>query len=1059
MNLPRFSVRNPVTINLVMIAVLVGGVVAVTRLVREFFPAMEAEQAVITVLWPGATPEEIERGVTRRIEREIEDVEDVDEVRARVFEGVTLIQVEMEEGADRDRVLEALRAELDKVKPDLPDGAEEPELAEARPFIPAIAVVVHGTTDERRLREVVDDIRDDLLDLPDVTELLVTGIRDREHHVEVRPDDLERYGLTIADVAAAIGATNRDVPGGLLEGSNSTVRVRTLGESQRAEALESIVVRPARDGAVVRVADVADVRESFEDRIEKGRFEGHRAAAIYVFKTPEQDAIAIAEQVRAYVAKDPERLGGAVQLAVTTDLSRIIEDRIDLMQRNALAGLTLVLLTLALFLELRVALWVAVGLGVAFVGTFLLMALFGQTINLMSLFGLIIVLGLLVDDAIVVGENVFTRQREGVEPHRAAIEGANEVAMPVVAAVTTTVVAFLPLAFIPGRIGTFLGVLPIVVIFALTMSLFESLVILPSHLAHVRPPATSGPRAVIARWLAPLARLGAMRHRLFEGALPRLHGKLVSFLVRWRYVTIAAALVLLMVAGGVVAGGLVPFTLLGNNDAETVTVKLEMAAGTPEERTWDVLGHLEDVFRNEPEVKSVLAVQGASFSDRGRETPSDAAVVGQLTIELLTGEERDRKGLRSSTKLVSDLRRRTQDLPGVRLLEYLAQSGGPRGADIEIRLRGRDLDLLEKATQYVREALDTFQGIEEANDDRERGKVEARVRLREDARLLGFTTTSVAQELRQALFGFEVQDLQVDDEEITVRVLLPEARRRAVADLALLRVTAPDGSRVPLSEVIDVNTERGFASIQRVDGQRTLTIVAQVDTTSGANTSDITRELESSFLAELDQRFPGVTYSFEGQRRETVESVGSLAYLFPIALLLIFFVIATLFRSYLQPIVVMSVIPFAVVGAIAGHGILGYDVTILSMIGIVALAGIVVNDGLILVDLANRLRRQGMDATQAVVAASQGRLRAILLTSITTCVGLAPLMLETSFQAKFLIPMAISIVFGLGFGTALVLALMPCVYMAFEDARAGLRWLVSGRWHRELPHDPAAFVE
>jgi multidrug efflux pump subunit AcrB len=869
---------------------------------------------------------------------------------------------------------------------------------------------------------------------------------------------LEEYGLTIAQVGRAIAASNRDVPGGLLEGRTTNIRVRTLGEETAAAALESIVLRTTADGTVLHLGDVASVREAFEDRIEKGRFKGHLAAAINVFKTPEQDAIRIAEDVRAYVNARPERLGGMVHLATTTDLSRIIEDRLDLMQRNALAGLVLVLLTLALFLELRVAFWVAVGLAVAFIGTFLMMWLFGQTINLISLFGLIVVLGLIVDDAIVIGENIFARQREGMEPHQAAIQGTQEVAMPVVAAVLTTVVAFLPLAFMPGRIGTFLGVLPIVVIFALGVSLFEGFVVLPSHLAHVRAPATSGPRAALARLLGPVARFGARRHHLFEVVLPRWHGRVVARLVRWRYVAIAASIALLLLAVGLVRGGFVPFTLLGSNDAETVSVKLEMAAGTPEERTWEVLGQLEALFRAEPEVRTVFAVQGVSFAERGRETPSDPAVVGQLTLELLSGEERERRGLRTSLTLNSDLRRRTQDLPGVRLLTYRAMSGGPGGADIEIRLRGKDLATLERATEHVRAVLDRYDGIDEANDDRERGKLEARVRLRDTGRLLGFTTVGVAEELRHALFGFEVQDLQSGDEEVTVRVVLPEARRRSIADLAALRFTSPGGARVPLGEIADVETERGFATIQRVDGQRTLTIVAQVDVQGGGNTAQITTQLQQEDLKDVPERFPGVTMTFEGSRKETVESVGSLGYLFPIALVLIFFVIAVLFRSYLQPIVVMSIIPFALVGAIGGHFIMGYDLTILSMIGLVALAGIVVNDGIILVDLANRLRRGGMDVLPAIVAASQGRMRAILLTSITTCAGLAPLMLERSFQAKFLIPMAVSIVFGLGFGTILVLALLPCIYVAFEDVRAGLRWLLTGTWHRRLPPDPADVV-
>ena len=1051
MSLPRFSVRNPVAVNLLMVSVLVLGAVSWNSLVREFFPAMEPEQLLVTVLYPGATPEEVERGVTRVVEREIEGLEGIQEIRSRAFEGITLLQVELTETADRDRLLADMRGRIDRVKSKLPDGAEEPELVEGRPYIPAIGVVVHGATTERRLREIVDDVRDDLLALESISEVVVTGTRQREYHIEVLPERLEEHGLTLTDVGRAIQRNNRDLPGGQLEGRLSNVRVRTLGEREHATALESIVVRGTPEGARLCVGDLGRASETYEDRIEKGRFEGNLAASIMVFKTPEEDAIQIAEDVRAYLKKDPTRLGGKVKLSVTTDLSRLIRQRLELMTRNAGYGLGLVLLTLALFLELRVALWVAVGLSVSFMGTFLLMLLTGQSINLISLFGLIVVLGLIVDDAIVIGENIFRRQREGIPPLEAAIKGAEEVTLPVIAAVMTTIFAFLPLGFMPGRIGSFLGVIPVVVAFALLVSLVEGFLVLPCHLTHKPKP----PRW---KWQRALGRLHAFRHRVFEEWLPRALGVFVAFLVRWRYASLAGAMALLMVAIGMIQSGMVPFTLLGRNDAETITVKLEMAAGTPEATTWETLGKLETLYRSVPEVDTVFAVLGASFTDRGRETPSDPAVVGQLTMELHAAERREAEGLRTSPEVVSDLRERTQSFAGVRRLTYRSQSGGPGGADLEIRLRGDDLATLEAASLHVQEQMRSFDGVEEIDDDSERGKLEARLRVRDDAALVGLDTATVGMQVRHALFGMEVQDLQIGDEEITVRVLHPAHRRESLADLQALDAVTADGRRVPFSEAIDLSTERGFASILRVDGKRTLTVTAQVNEETGANIAQITKELATERLADLEQRFPGVSHTFEGQQKQTRESVGSLRYLFPIALGLIFVIIAVLFRSYIQPIVVMSVIPFAMVGAVAGHAIMGYPLTILSMIGIVALAGIVVNDGLILVDLANRLRREGMDVLDAVVEASKGRMRAILLTSITTCVGLAPLMLETSFQAKFLIPMAVSLVFGLAFGTVLVLGLLPCVYVMLEDLRAGLRWLISGRWHRDPPYDPATEI-
>jgi len=1049
MNLPRFSVRNPVAVNLAMVGVLVGGLVCWFTMVREFFPRIEAEHILITVPYPGATPEEIERSVTRLVEREIEDVDGIEEIASRVFEGVTILTAKLDRDADRDRVLSDLRGEIDKVTPNLPDGAEEPEIIEARPYIPVIALVLHGDVPEHQLHDAMLKVREDLLDIPVVTEVIVTGSRKREIVIEILPERLDEYAVTFEQVGRAVQMLNRDIPGGQLKGDKANVRVRMMGEKRTPEEISNLILLTRPDGSIVRLSDVATVLPAFEDKVEKGRFQGKRAGQIYMFKTPEQDAIEIADAVKAYVAAKPTMLGGALKLDTTTDLSRFIQGRLDLMQRNAFMGLILLLLTLAVFLELRVAFWVAMGLGVAFMGTFVLMAALGMSINLISLFGLIVVLGLIVDDAIVIGENIFRKQREGMDPSQAAIEGASRVALPVVAAVLTTVAAFLPLYFIEGNMGAFLGVLPKVVICALAVSLLEGFLILPCHLAHVRRPSTRPP----GRFKQFAKRVAESRHTVFERILPGWLERQLRFLLRWRYATAVAAIAILPVVGGLIVGGVVPFVFLQEVDAETVSSKLEMAAGTPEEETIRTLARIEDLALAKPEVRSVFTVVGASFGERGRQTASDPAVVGQLTIEMQPGDEREAKGQRTSQEVITELRRETADLPGVRRLSFVSQSGGPQGPDLEIRVRGDDFEQLQAAVVRVRELVGNYAGVEELYDDLELGKLEARMRLRDDARLLGLTTRDVAMQLRNALFGFEVQDLQIGDDEVTVRVMLPESERRSLESLGRLRIGLSSGpGRVPLSEAAAFTTERGFASIMRVDGKRAVTVTAQVDERL-ANVSDMTREIRAE-TKDIGTEFPGVTLSFEGARKDTRESTGSLAYLFPIALLTIYGIIAVVFRSYVQPFIVMSIIPFGLIGAVIGHVIMGFPITLLSMIGIVALSGIVVNDGLILVDLANRKRAEGLAPLEAIVAASRGRMRAILLTSITTCVGLAPLMLETSFQAQFLIPMAISIVFGLAFATFLILALLPVFYVILEDARNNVRWLFGGPWQPPARAEP-----
>ncbi len=1073
MNLPRLSVQNPVAVNLFMWAVLAAGLLSWFSLTREFFPTIDAEQVIITVPYPGATPEEVEKSVTRLIEREIEDVDDIKRIEARVFEGITQITAELEDHANRDRVLNDLRGELDKVRPDLPLGAEEPEIVEARPQIPVIGVVLHGNVPERVLHEAVIKTRDDLFDLDNVTTVVVSGFRAREFVIEIRPDRLETYGLTFQEVGAAVTRTNLDLPGGQLKGDRTNIRVRTIGEEQVASRLEDVVVRTGEGGSVIRLRDVATIREGFEDKVERGRFRklvhagqeddaidltrlpvapgpDHRAATLTVFKNPEQDAVEIAEQVKAYVADHAEAAGGAITLTVSTDIARFLVGRLDLLQRNARAGILLVLLTLAIFLELRIALWVMVGLCVSFAGTFLLMYLAGVSLNFISLFSLIVVLGLIVDDAIVIGENIFTKLRSGLPPKLAAERGAMEVAAPVVAAVLTTCVAFLPLAFIDGRMGNFLGVIPIVVICALGFSLIEAFFVLPAHLAHT-PKQGKG-------WLSrAYGRFNEAKHKLFEQTLPDLMEKQLRFFLRWRYATAAVATGTLLVAMGLIVGGLVPFQLLQDTDAETVTANLEMAAGTPEDKTLETLARVEAIAAEMPEVDSVFSVLGSSFSDRGPQIAADPATVGQIILELLPAEKREDYDLRTSTLLLAELRQLTSTLPGVRRLSWSGRSGGPSGADIEILVRGEDLETVSRAITHVTNELASYEGVDEIYDDLELGKLEIRLKLRPSGRLLGLTTADLATQIRHALFGIEAQDLQIGEEEVTVRVVLPEASRAELGDLSRLWVRTPAGDRVPLEEVAEILTGRGYASLARVDGRRAATIRAEVDSTV-ANTADVTEYLIEQ-LGDLSTRYPGVSYAFEGQKKETSESLGSLAIGFPAALLAIFCIIAVVFRSYAQPIIVMIIIPWGLGGAIVGHWIMGFPFTILSMIGAVALAGVVVNDGLILVSFANRQRRQGERALEAAVQAARARLRPILLTSITTIAGLAPLMLERSFQAQFLIPMAISLVFGLAFATGLTLLLLPVFYLIFEDIRMGVTWLFTGRYSDRLIDTHAPDVE
>ncbi|MEM8883741.1 MAG: efflux RND transporter permease subunit [Planctomycetota bacterium] len=1051
MSLARFSVRNPVTANLIMIAIIVGGVFGASRIRRELLPNVDPEAIAISVRYPGATPEEVERLVARRVEREIDTVEDVDEIISKVYEGLVVTTVKLEDGADRDRTLADVRSAMDRVQPDLPAEAEEPEVAQVRPTLPTISVVARGDVSEERLREGIKKIRDDLLDLREIGDVRLSGIRDREIWIEVQPEALEEYGLTFGDIGRVLAGSNLDLPAGQLKSAAGNIRVRTLGERNRAAEIESIPVLSLPDGSSLLLRDIATVRHTFEDTVSGGRFQGQPSVLATVFKTPEDDAVQIADAVKRYLAENPTMYGGSVQLTYTRDLSRFVNQRLDLMLRNALAGLALVVLVLALFLEFRIAFWVAIGLTISFLGTFLALWAYDATLNMISMFGLIVVLGLLVDDAIVIAENIFAKKRQGFPGEQAAIVGTNEVAAPVVAAVTTTMIAFAPLGFLTGQVGTFLGVLPVVVICALGVSLIEAFLILPAHLKHDdRKPEGDGLGSRISAW----------RERFLDIWLPAVFGRILRVTLRWRYVTLAVVVALGIICLGFFRGGFLKTDFIGDLDAETIEINLEMAPGTSERETRDVLAMIETDLLQTPEVDTANTVYGTTFIDGVEVDVADPATVGQIVVELVSAEERLQRGMRQAREVADEMRRRTRDVTGVRSLKFVPRGGGPAGADIEVRLRGDDLETVGRATEYVSDRIASFKGVTEISDDLAEGKLELRFRLRPSAHTLGLTTRDIASQVRHALFGFEVQDLQEEDDEVTVRVLLPESERRSIADLGRMRIATGAGGRVPLEEVADVKTARGYASLTRVDGKRAFTVQASVDR-GVANANELNAQLAKE-IADLPRRFPGVTWSFEGQQADTAESLAGLETGFRFALLGIYAVVAIVFRSYFQPLLIMAAIPISLLGVMYGHLLMGKDISILSQIGAVALAGIVVNDSLILIDLVNRKRRAGMPLMSAVREGSKRRLRAILLTSVTTIAGLTPLMFERSFQAQFLIPMAISIVFGLVFATVLILVVIPSLYLILEDVGSLLRktgrsvWRVA--WEKIPMRAPYLFV-
>jgi multidrug efflux pump subunit AcrB len=679
------------------------------------------------------------------------------------------------------------------------------------------------------------------------------------------------------------------------------------------------------------------------------------------------------------------------------------------------------------------------------------MPYFGVSQNMISMFGLIVVLGMIVDDGIVIGENIFTKLRQGLPPKQAAREGAEEVTWPVLAAIATTCVAFAPLLFMPGRMGTFMEVIPLVVIAALTVSLIEAFMILPAHLSHDYFGVLG---KFVPRGIKGLGeRFSNKRRDLIEGWLPDNYERWLRFGLRWRYPALALAFAALLGSVGLVASGLIQFQLFERADAETISVDLEMAAGTSAEVTAAVLDRFEARARTLPEVMNVFGVRGATFGESGLSAGADPSVVGQLNVELIASEERERMGLRKSLDVEADLRKVAVGVSGIRKLKISGRAGGPGSSEMKVRVRGTNLDEVAAAVTYIKSKVADFEGVDEIRDDLQPGKQEVRLRLNPSGEALGLTTQGIAVAMRSALFGVEAQDLQAEDEEVKVRVQLPRSDRSSLSDLGRLRIATPAGGRVPLEEVADLSLSRGYASMRRVDGKRAVTVEVGVDAKRG-NLAAITAATQRR-LADIETRYPGISIEFVGAQKDTRDSLASLFAGFGVALVGIYGIIAVVFRSYMQPFIVMSVIPFAIFGAIIGHLIMGISVQLLSMIGVVALAGIVVNDSLILVDFVNRRLREGAPLLEAVVQGGRARLRAILLTTITTIAGLAPMMLEESFQARFLIPMAISLCFGLAFATFLTLGLVPILYLLAEDIRGGFWRLITGEWPKPIQYKAA----
>ena len=1041
MPLIRFAIANPLITNLLLAVIAIGGVLSWQSMPQEMFPLVELDKVRITTEFEGASPEEVERQVTLPIEEELDGLADIDALTSTSSEGVSSILIELESGADVDQFLRDVENAVDRVT-DLPEEAEEPEILRLETRFPVISMALYGDIARGQLYAIADDVQRRLMRQPGVASVGTAGEREWEIWVEVDPERLAALNVPLSAVTAAVRDNLRDLPGGSIEAAEGDILLRGMGAEPEPEAIADIVIRANPRGGQLKLGQVAHVERRLEEAKTLGRFNGRPSVNLTINKTTEASTIDVADRVRAFAREIRTDLPRGVKVGLFSDLSVYVRTRLDTVKSSGLVGLVLVLASLYLFLNFRLALITALGIPVSFLVGIILIAWFGYTINMVSLFAFLIALGMIVDDAIIVNENVYRHIEQGMAPREAAAVGAREVFWPVMASTTTTIAAFLPMFAIGGTLGAFIAVIPAVVTASLLGSLWEAFAVLPSHSAELLKPQPR--RRSRIDWSALLERyVGAVRWAL----------------VNRYFVAVAAFGVLAIVAA--LAMTRLPFQLFGHVNVPQFFVNIEAPITYSLDDSAELADRLEaavlEEVDEETELASLLTNIGVTFVDFN--TVRFASNRIQLIVDLKKAApegfierwvtplvslkwESDGVRERETAAIINAVRERLRREAGIERLSILRPQGGPTGADIEVGVAGPETEVLRERAEAVAAFLSRLPGTHDVRQDMEVGKLEYQYRLNERGRQLGLTQNDLAEAVRVGYQGLEAVHVTWGDERIPVRVIYPEPMREEAASLRELRVTLPSGKAVYLGDVAEIEVGRGLSLINRRDLQRLATITAEVDS-EVTTPLEVTERVRAEFAGSLDER-AGYELLFLGEKKEAAESMADMVRALVLALAVIFLILAALFKSLLDPLVVMLVIPFGGVGVVIGHLLFGQHIQFLSMVGFLALSGIVVNDSLILVDFAKRLRREGHDRLEALVEAGRVRARPILLTTVTTFLGISPLIFFATGQTEFLAPMAVALGFGLVFATALILLALPCFYLIADDVREGvLGWFRS----------------
>ncbi|MCP4756421.1 MAG: efflux RND transporter permease subunit [Proteobacteria bacterium] len=1052
-------VGNTVLANILLIMALFAGLAAALSMVREEMPNVLFDEIEIVVAYPGADPAEIEEGISRKIEEAVDGMEGVKSYRTIAEENRGLAVIEINEKYDSREVFDRVRSKIDGIS-SFPLEAEKPIVTLPVHSEAVMAVYLSGDMSEKALKEWAYTVKDEILQLPDISQVEMAGTREYEINVEVSEQRLQAYGISLSQVADAIRRSNLNRSGGLIRTDAEEIRVRTEGRKYTGEELAKIIVLATLQGESVALGQLASIRDGFSELAVKSKVNGQPAVLLNVFKTTIEDTIRMSESVHDYLERKKHSLPPGAEIGILFDNSDSIRQQINILTKNGAIGLILVFVLLWLFLSGRLSFWTGTGILVSLVGGLAAVWMAGGTLNVISIFGFIMILGIVADDAIVVGEAIAWHRKKGASPLKAAVDGISEVGMPVIAAVLTTITAFLPLLFIEGMMGKIIRVLPMVVIACLLVSLVESFVLLPAHLSHLPDPNRVEKRS--QRWRRWPAALPALMSEGLERFSRGVYRPILEKALIWRYVFFSLTIAFFLISLGLIQGNLVKFEMLPKRDGVYMTATIEFPAGTSLETTENAVRELENALlrvsekastqSGDPLVRNVLCLNGQQPGDDPGDMGAVGSHLGGLQVWLLESEKR---GIHIQ-KLIRKWQKEVGTLHGVKSLAFSGIAMGPPGKPIEIGVDGQHLEDMQAAANDVMDRLRQFEGVFDVQSDLAPGKNEIRFRLKPEARGLGLTVEDLANQVNAAYYGQEALRIQRGRNEIKIRVRYTADERSRISSLDGFKVRTQQGYEVPLGAVAEIRYGPGVSSITRMDGRRRIKVSADVDT-AVVHSNEIIDELTQGFFRTLENRYPGVHIVLDGEAAESETAFDSLYVAFPLAVIGIFMLIATLFRSYLQPLIIMFTLPFGLIGAIWGHFILGWDMTMIGLFGMVGLAGIVVNDAIVLMERINANLAEGLPFMEAVLNGGVRRFRAVFLTTVTTVGGLVPLIMEKDLYAQFIIPMAITIVSGVIFATVLTLILIPSLLVILNDFRLLFHWIKTGLWTSREEVEPARY--